>query len=379
MSDLAYQLEVHQPASPASAAQRVVCVLGMHRSGTSVVASLLEGLGVHLGGADALLRPLPENPRGYWEHGALKDVNEALLAHLGGRWHSPPNLPDGWQRAAALDELRAQARVLLREQFGESVLWGWKDPRTCLTLPFWKPLLPEASYVICLRNPFDVARSLRARDDLPLEHGLRLWLAYTAAALAHSAGHPRLLLFYEDVLTDREETASALARFIGCRPLSRDAVAALVAPELRHHGTPMVATVGDPGCPYPVSSLYLILRSYLTRANGPDAQIHAILNAAAARALDAQAALDAARVGSGWRVTPMRPLDSIGGTRTATATSMPRTTTMTSNGSVARTRMSSAASALRGRGRNYLARHQDLAIAYRRVRRIVRRCLQLGP
>jgi hypothetical protein len=96
----------------ASTAQRVVCVLGMHRSGTSVVASLLEGLGVHLGAADDLLRPLPENPRGYWEHRAIKDVNEALLARLGGRWHTPPMLRDGWHRASGLDELRVEARAL---------------------------------------------------------------------------------------------------------------------------------------------------------------------------------------------------------------------------------------------------------------------------
>jgi hypothetical protein len=321
----------------------------MHRSGTSVVASLLEGLGVHLGAPDDLLRPLPENPRGYWEHRGLKDVNETLLARLGGRWHMPPQLPEGWHRAAALDALRGEARALLRRQFGASALWGWKDPRTCLTLPFWKPLLPDTSYVVCLRHPLDVARSLQTRDDLPIAHGLRLWLTYTAAALAHSAGHPRLLLFYEDVLDRSEETAVALARFIGREPLSRNTVASLVARDLEHHRTPLSAAVDAPDCPYPVSSLYLILRSLLTRANGPDAEIDAVLNGAAARALDAQTALDAASGNAAWRV---------GATRAPAAIEVSR---------------------LRGHIRNYLSRHQDLAIAYRRIRRIVRRGLRLGP
>jgi hypothetical protein len=352
--------------------QRVVCVLGMHRSGTSVVASLLERLGVRLGGPGDFLRPLPENPRGYWEHRGLKDVNEALLARLGGRWHSPPPFANGWHRTEALNELRTQARALLDEQFGESVLWGWKDPRTCLTLPFWKPLLPEASYIICLRNPFDVARSLHARDDLPIGHGLRLWLTYTAAALAHSAGHPRLFLFYEDVLNHSEETAGALARFIGRPRLSRAAVATLVTPELRHHETPLLESISDPDCPYPVSSLHILLRTLAPRANGPangpanwpDTQTHethathAILNAAAAQALDTQAALDAARGETGWRVTPMSPAGSIA----SIAPPSPP-----------------AVSALRASTRNYLTNHPSLAIAYRRIRRIVRRWLQLGP
>jgi hypothetical protein len=47
----------------------------MHRSGTSVVASVLQRLGVFLGAPAALLDPLPENPRGYWEHRGIKDLN----------------------------------------------------------------------------------------------------------------------------------------------------------------------------------------------------------------------------------------------------------------------------------------------------------------
>ena len=73
-------------------------------------------------------------------------------------------------------------------------------------------------YVICLRNPLDVAASLRARNrrrPVPFEQGIELWLTYVRAALAATAGHPRHLVFYEDLMADPEPVVRELARFIG--------------------------------------------------------------------------------------------------------------------------------------------------------------------
>src|SRR5215218_4112214 len=57
-----------------------VCVLGMHRSGTSLVAGILRQLGVDLGPDDELLPPDPNNRSGYFELAELVHINDEILA-----------------------------------------------------------------------------------------------------------------------------------------------------------------------------------------------------------------------------------------------------------------------------------------------------------
>src|SRR3954453_22283434 len=90
-------------------APRVVAVTGMHRSGTSLAARAVNLLGVSFGSADSLLRPGPDNPAGDWENRAMKELDDELLAALGGSWDQPPVLAAGWERDTALDELAERA------------------------------------------------------------------------------------------------------------------------------------------------------------------------------------------------------------------------------------------------------------------------------
>jgi hypothetical protein len=124
-------------------------------------------------------------------------------------------MPPGWESSAELAGLREEAGSILVETFAGCELWGWKDPRNSLTLPFWQRLIPRMRYVLCLRNPIDVAASLRRRDGMPVAQGLELWRAYAAAALAGTAAAPRLTVRYEDFFADRAGTARRLAGFIG--------------------------------------------------------------------------------------------------------------------------------------------------------------------
>jgi len=70
----------------------IVCVLGMHRSGTSLITALLQSLGAHLGPPEHMMKPQPDNPRGFYEHQLLNDIDEEILARLGGSWSEPPVL-----------------------------------------------------------------------------------------------------------------------------------------------------------------------------------------------------------------------------------------------------------------------------------------------
>lgn len=209
----------------------VVCILGMSRTGTSLTARVLNLAGVHLGpeeellGADlrqlagegkqVLAKAYGSNPEGHWEHYRLMRLNERILRSLGGNWREPPAMPPRWETSDDLADLREEARALLEESFAGRRLWGWKDPRNSLTLPFWRRLLPEMRYVICVRNPLDVAASLARREEMSVGQALELWRIYAAASVAGTAGRSPLIVRYEYFFADRVGTANRLAHFVG--------------------------------------------------------------------------------------------------------------------------------------------------------------------
>src|SRR6516164_8854007 len=166
------------------------CIAGMHRSGTSMVAKLLYLSGLYLGPEEELVPATPDNPDGHWENSRIIELNDEILDALGGGWDRPPSPRNGWYRGDAdrastpqhLLPLKEKALALF-EQFRGREPWGWKDPRTSLTLPFWQPLLPCLKVVICLRNPLEVAMSLRRRGLSSYALSLDLWRIYSGQIL----------------------------------------------------------------------------------------------------------------------------------------------------------------------------------------------------
>src|SRR5436189_3433483 len=126
-------------ADHAQVKSRPVCIAGMHRSGTSMVARLLNLCGLYLGPENELPTTGQDNPEGHWENIHFAKVNEELLAHWGGGWDLPPAMPTLGGLRADLLPLQQNARAVI-EKFSRHALWGWKDPRNSLTLPFWQQL-----------------------------------------------------------------------------------------------------------------------------------------------------------------------------------------------------------------------------------------------
>jgi hypothetical protein len=251
----------------------IVCVLGMHRSGTSLVMRMLNVLGLELGPEEHLMRPSDANPAGHWESRPIAEINEDILGRLGGSWAVPPALSPGWERSPELAEPRRQARALIEQDFSGSELWGFKDPRNSLTAPFWRRLLPPMRYVVCLRNPMDVAASLHAREaePVPLKQGIGLWLTYVSAALANTAGHPRHFVFYEDLMADPDSVIRPLARFVRPRGDASeadlaDAVSTALSEGLWHHRSAAANVVDAPDVGFHIKALYLALRLFVSGA-----------------------------------------------------------------------------------------------------------------
>jgi hypothetical protein len=182
------------------------------------------------------------NDKGFYEHHPIVRINMALLRRLGGSWRDLPGLPPGWQRDPDLEDLREQSRAILAADFAGARLWGFKDPRTSLLLPFWRPLIGPARFVICHRHPLEIAASLLRRDGLTLAQSLGLWRRYAGEAVRLTAGEPRIVVAYDQLFADRAGVVERLAAFVGgaeraADPLVRAEIDTWVETGLRHHVT----------------------------------------------------------------------------------------------------------------------------------------------
>ena len=155
-----------------------VIVLGMHRSGTSLLTGSLEAAGLYLGKVN---HAAPFNRKGNKENESIRSFHNELLAKNGASWERPPKGQVRWDRP---DEERA--RSLVEPYVRSARPWGFKDPRTIWMVEGWLRLLPSARIIGVFRHPSLVVRSLAARTgDLTVgtREGLRLWCAYNAELL----------------------------------------------------------------------------------------------------------------------------------------------------------------------------------------------------
>ena len=312
-------------------ARRAVLVLGPHRAGTSATTRLLNLLGVDLGRQDQLIGAgNQENLKGFFENRIIMRINDGVLSQQGGTWSHPPPLEPGWQRDPGLNRLRDEAREVLEENFAAATLWGFKDPRVCLTLPFWRDLIGPVSYVVCVRNALEVTGSLVRRDGLSRAAALEIWTRHVAGAILHSAGERRIFVAFDELFTERDRAVRDLAAFVGAPELGVDSefltlVDEFLEGDLKHHAEGLGEVVGDPGVPGDTRVLQALLELAVRvrdsepalRGAGSGGSVDTALDAAAARyevdRLDRLARLRRRpRPGAATRApTPTRPLSMV--------------------------------------------------------------------
>ncbi|MGK0272991.1 MAG: hypothetical protein ACI88H_003668 [Cocleimonas sp.] len=154
-----------------------IIVLGMHRSGTSCLAGSLQKSGVYFG--DVSTQNL-HNQKGNRENQDIMSLNEKVLKYSDGSWDIPPR-EIRWSK-----EHEQEGKEIIDRFDGEkkSICWGFKDPRTLLTFPFWNNLIHNAQLVGTIRSPLNVALSLNTRDpNYTIDEGLSLWLDYNKRLL----------------------------------------------------------------------------------------------------------------------------------------------------------------------------------------------------
>ena len=215
--------------------RQLVVILGMHRSGTSLITKSIELLGYTLG--DNLMPAGVDNPKGFWEDLDIVQFNDKLLARHQMSWDSPLS---GSPRVFSKD-LQQEALTLLESKFLNTDRFIIKDPRMSLLLDFWSRCFVEADisvhYLTVYRQPLDIAASLHARNGLEVEHGLLLTYRYNRTLMTF-LGDSVFVVGYQRFLENPLRELSRIAGRIGSVLDNKAAVSFIeefVDPGLRHY------------------------------------------------------------------------------------------------------------------------------------------------
>ena len=211
----------------ASSSQGIL-VLGMHRSGTSMVTHILNVLGAELG--SRLMPPAPDNPDGFREHLDVVQAHDELLAALGHAWDDFRPLPSGWLETAAARHAQAKIEALLHAEFLGRTRWAIKDPRLCLLMPLWRNVIgrigASVRCALIVRDPLDVVNSLNIRNGMEVSQGTALWLRYNLQALNDTAGMRRYAWSYSALTRDPARVVGELSVRLGLQATAAQQFAA---------------------------------------------------------------------------------------------------------------------------------------------------------
>jgi GT2 family glycosyltransferase len=203
----------------------IVVVLGMHRSGTSLLSNILHLLGVDM--ADTNDRVNEKNAGGFWERPDMFRLQDEVLAAIGRPIGQPSHVlpfPAAWWRRKEVQALKPKLVAYLREQLEKSANpWGFKDPRTCRLLPLWwevfRELNVEPLYVHAIRSPVESAVSMAEQSQarkISNATGELMWLSYNYDIIRHvTIKQPPILVDYDEWFEDPLGTARRLVDALG--------------------------------------------------------------------------------------------------------------------------------------------------------------------
>jgi hypothetical protein len=231
-----------------------IIILGMPRSGTSLVAHMVQTWGAYGGANDDFRAADTWNPKGYWEYGPLRRFNKELLASIGTNERVPPDDDRPLKQKASEPEYRARALQLIATMQAGGAAWFWKDPLLSIALPFWNKIWKDAVFIIPVRDPYDSALSQQKMFEqkagkrlplasFPLSAVLLYWQCYMLSALRNTESSRRkIFVEYEKLIQAPLKESRRLCRFLDAQfnTQPRDeqttaAMASVVDPNLRRN------------------------------------------------------------------------------------------------------------------------------------------------
>jgi len=231
----------------------------MHRSGSSLLSQVLWRNGVSIG--ENLVGKSTYNPDGHFEDRFVVQTNKKILIHFGGTWDRPPDLPEDWLNDPYVRKLCRCASDYRSKVIEGNRLFLFKDPRTCLLIPFWKAAFGQMLFVVIFRHPDSVVRSILKRNRewmapsrfwwrwarelyhrwqgacetlVPIdeEQARRLWTFYNEQIVKHAKGRDTVAISYEQLLSKPRETVHFIMSKV--YPEVKDPVYDMIRTDLDH-------------------------------------------------------------------------------------------------------------------------------------------------
>jgi hypothetical protein len=162
-------------------------VVGMHRSGTSLISNWLYRCGLHLG--EHLLEAGNGNVEGHFEDVEFLKMHEEILTS--NDFPASGYVYDKVIDISVYQLEKLKSVIKVKNQLYRQ--WGWKEPRTCLFLDLYRELLPNSKYLVIVRDYAAVVYSLLKRDFAEYEEkylrGKKLhrffWLYFRRSKTSH--------------------------------------------------------------------------------------------------------------------------------------------------------------------------------------------------
>jgi len=222
--------------------RQALMVLGMHRSGTSALTRVLGLCGAALPrhNSDAA----DSNALGFWEPQPIVDAHDRFLSEAGTRWDAIADYPPALFASEQAATCRHILADLARHEYGDAPLFVLKDPRVSRLMKLWRPVLTELGaeprIVIMVRNPLEIAGSMKRRDGWGEHRTLMVWLRYMLAAERDTRDLPRCFVGYGQMMNDWRAVVATVSDRLGVAFPERSAAVEqeidnFVRPDLRHH------------------------------------------------------------------------------------------------------------------------------------------------
>jgi hypothetical protein len=201
-------------ADESTSRPQVYVILGMHKSGTTLVSEILHRSGISMGeGADVS----GDYDGGvFFERSDVRDLNQHIIG-----FGDPAHMHPAPRELRFGDAERARMREIVRTCEASTESWGFKDPRTCLTYPLWREELPPHRVIMVQRSLEEVfSHFWRKERALGVTwRAVRTWCDYNERALHAVERDPTALVIRYGLLMTQDEEFARLERFVG-RPLT---------------------------------------------------------------------------------------------------------------------------------------------------------------
>lgn len=243
--------------------RKIILVLGMHRSATSLTTEILSSYGLFIGETEDLCKPNQSNQRGFFENKYAVRLNNRILYEHRMHWaevHKNENIV--WETKYLFEINEVLNNMIAKAEDAQMLLL--KDPRMCITEPVWKKQMDvlgiEEHIAMVFRHPYEVAKSLAIRDNMNFTYAMKLWFYYNYCALCRIAACNTsvLVLNHDDYFSAHDEQIKKIEDFLRWTGTNRG-LDKIIDVSLRHNNVKEIYEEVSPELEAMVFELYQYL------------------------------------------------------------------------------------------------------------------------